>query len=635
MVDVLALANDVLQAIIVIFGSAVVLYHLGRSLRVPVIRAFSALIAFVVIVYLTELLVSRTIISGSAETWLRFGWIGIALVPAAQYQLADALLTLTGAPSRRRRFVMFGGYLIGLIFLGLVLWTDWIAADLVMLPRAPHLTAGPLFPLFAIFFWAGMAASIHHVLHARRRTVTHTTRRRITTTLLAFWAAPLAVFPYLVISGSPSVEAPLIFWPVVILGNLVVGSLFGVMTSHLSYFGAVSPDRVVRVRLFKFMARVPLAGTIVLLVYVLISRSSPILGLPTETALGFALVMTVMLVEWLIHAYKRPLERLFQLNNDPDVYRIQRLSERLLTTSDLRQFLESVLAAACEAFRTPTAFVAAIAADGPKLEAVIGPLAEPETILQDADWKQLAQNGNDAPNLNLKTAANFILWQNYWIRPLYNRQNDAVLGIFGLRARTATPDLDEMESALLERLLEQAASALEDRILQQQVFAAVEGILPQITALQERRGAAEFGGLPILTASSEPTEDALVNDPGFTGMVRDALTHYWGGPKLTESPLMRLQIVQRAMEEHGANPTNALRAILQDAIELQKPEGERNLSRVEWLLYNILEMKFVQGKRVRDVARRLAMSESDLYRKQRVAIENVARTIEMMETSVE
>lgn len=97
---------------------------------------------------------------------------------------------------------------------------------------------------------------------------------------------------------------------------------------------------------------------------------------------------------------------------------------------------------------------------------------------------------------------------------------------------------------------------------------------------------------------------------------------------------MRLQVVQEAMAEHGNNPTNALRAILEDAIEVQKPEGERNLTRAEWILYNILEMKFVQGKRVRDVARRLAMSESDLYRKQRVAIENVARTIEMMETAV-
>ena len=47
----------------------------------------------------------------------------------------------------------------------------------------------------------------------------------------------------------------------------------------------------------------------------------------------------------------------------------------------------------------------------------------------------------------------------------------------------------------------------------------------------------------------------------------------------------------------------------------------------EWLLYNILELKFIQGKPVREIASRLAMSESDLYRKQRVAIEQVAQKI--------
>ena len=83
--------------------------------------------------------------------------------------------------------------------------------------------------------------------------------------------------------------------------------------------------------------------------------------------------------------------------------------------------------------------------------------------------------------------------------------------------------------------------------------------------------------------------------------------------------------------DHGNNPINALRAVLNDAIEQQRPEGQRSMTTGEWILYNILELKFVQGKRVRDVARRLAMSESDLYRKQRVAIENVARTIASME----
>jgi hypothetical protein len=38
-------------------------------------------------------------------------------------------------------------------------------------------------------------------------------------------------------------------------------------------------------------------------------------------------------------------------------------------------------------------------------------------------------------------------------------------------------------------------------------------------------------------------------------------------------------------------------------------------------------MRFIQGRKVRDVALRLAMSESDLYRKQRVAIEALAGII--------
>ena len=622
--DAFALTNDVLQAVIVIFGSAVVLYNLGRGPRSQITVAFTALVSFVVVVYLTELMVSRAIVSGSAEIWLRLEWFGIALVPAAQYHLSDALLSTTGAPPQRRRYFVYLGYLISLFFLGLVLWTNLVAGEMVRLSQTFHLLPGPLFPLFALYYWSVSLLSIYNVWRARQRTITRTTRRRMTSAFLAFMAAPLGVFPYLIIAGNETQEVPLLLWPVLLFGNLVVGLMFATLTSNLIYFDAVSPDRVVRVRLYKYMARVPLAGTIVLLVYVLVGRTSPLLGLPTETALGFALVATVMLVEWAVHVFKRPLERFFQLNDDPDVWRIQQLSERVLTTNDLHQFLESILAASCEALRTPTAFVAAINADGTRLEAVVGPLAEPDTIWEETKWQDLTQNGNgQAP---LREEGSFIVWQNFWIRPLHNRKGDTILGIMGLRARAELPDLTPGEQIILDKLSRQAAEALEDRILQQEVFRAVEGLLPGITALQERRRAATFGGLPVLTGISEdsiPAEE-------FNAMVRDALTHYWGGPKLTESPLLRLRLVQRALENHDT-PANALRAILQNAIELQKPEGERNMTRAEWLLYNILELKFIQGGRVRDVARRLAMSESDLYRKQRVAIENVARTIAELE----
>jgi hypothetical protein len=127
------------------------------------------------------------------------------------------------------------------------------------------------------------------------------------------------------------------------------------------------------------------------------------------------------------------------------------------------------------------------------------------------------------------------------------------------------------------------------------------------------------------------TDSELVHDPDFNTMVWDALSHYWGGPKLTKSPLLHLQVVQEAADQQGGNPTKGLRQVLDRAVEQQKPEGERSMTTAEWILYNILELKFIQGQKVRDVARRLAMSESDLYRKQRVAIENVARAISNME----
>ncbi len=622
--------NDVLQSIIVIFGAAVVLYNLPRLSRGTVPRAFSALIALVVLVYLTELLVTRAAVYASSEVLLRIGWIGVAMVPAVQFHLSDALLTTTGKLSRRRRFLVVLGYIGGLVFSLAGLFSDWVVGPPLPSTVSPRLTSGVLFPGFAVYYWIVALSSVYNVWRARQRCLTTTTRRRMTTTLFAILAAPLSVFPYTLLFNDPRSELPLFLWPVIILGNFTVSILFAVLTSQLVYFGSASPDRVVRVRLYKYMARVPLAATIVLLVFVLVNRTTPIFGLSKETALGFAVVATVMLVEWIIHQYKKTFERAFQLDDDPDVRRIQALSERLLTTSDLEQFLESVLAATCEAVRTPTAFVAGLTPTGPRLEAVVGPL----TGLEDSELHELqlpADNFNGSSPGDHSEADSFFVWGDYWIQPLYNERQDLLLGILGMRARAPEPDLTRDELDLLARLRLQAASALEDRILQQEVFAAVEGILPEITALQERRQAAAYGGLPVLTAPSQTSREELLQDPEFSNMVRDALTHYWGGPKLTESPLLQLEVVQREMEGHDNNPVSALRAILAEAIEQQKPFGQRSLTTTEWILYNILDLKFVQGRRVRDVARRLAMSESDLYRKQRVAIENVARTMANME----
>jgi len=116
-----------------------------------------------------------------------------------------------------------------------------------------------------------------------------------------------------------------------------------------------------------------------------------------------------------------------------------------------------------------------------------------------------------------------------------------------------------------------------------------------------------------------------------SGWVKDALSHYWGGPKLSDSPLMDLEVVQQKAADHEGNTVNALREVLRAGVDNIRPEGPRQFT-TEWMLYNILEMKFIEGYKVREVAARLAMSEADLYRKQRVAVEAVAKTIFEIET---
>ena len=631
-----ALTNDILQSIIVIFGVSVTLYNLRYIRRDRIVRAFSLLLAAVSVVYMSELLASRTFVSDSAESWLKAKWLGITLVPAVQFHLSDALLIATGYSTRRRYWITRLIYLTSFVFLALVWFTQLIVTEPVRLPHAVYLEPGSFFGLFTIYYTFIALSSIYNVWRAYLRCLTLTTRRRMRYILFAIIAAPISVYPYMTLWSDTISHVPIVLWIVLIIGNLLVGWLFSILTANILYLGSISPDRVARVKLFKFMARVPLAASVVLLVYVLAIRTPRLLGVDSIAATGMMIVGTVILVEWAIHTAKQPLERLLQFNNEPDVRRIHELWERLLTPQDLRQLLENLLAVGCNALQIPSAFVATISAETAHLEVIIGAIDRIEQV-----WDQTQLESLPAAEELLERDGDRLRWHNYWIEPLYDRDHGTLLGILGLEVREQW-QANSAETTVLNQLIAQTATALEDRLLQQQVFAAVEGALPSIIALQRQRHITSFGGeqpLPTVANTTTPLSQSdsaestvLHNNPDFSRMVRDALTHYWGGPKLTESPLLNLAIVRKAAEQYGDNPVKALRAILKEAIERQKPpDNDRDLTQTEWLLYNILEMKFVQGYKVRDVALHLAMSESDLYRKQRVAIENVARAIGEME----
>ena len=113
---------------------------------------------------------------------------------------------------------------------------------------------------------------------------------------------------------------------------------------------------------------------------------------------------------------------------------------------------------------------------------------------------------------------------------------------------------DQRESLWL--LADRASLALEDRRMQQRVFRSLQDLQPQVDMIQRMRAAGRYDSRASLLRRDLPPEADLAN------WVKDALTHYWGGPKLTNSPLMRLQVVQNMADEYDGNAANALRALL-------------------------------------------------------------------------
>jgi hypothetical protein len=272
--------------------------------------------------------------------------------------------------------------------------------------------------------------------------------------------------------------------------------------------------------------------------------------------------------------------------------------------------------------QSPCAFVAAL--DGGELSLSV--VAGNRSILE----KENLDEALHVLNHNGESGRHEYVWGDFWILPLHQRpvngdrdEMPALLGLLGI-ARKADKPMDRDQRDAVWLLADRAALALEDRQLQQRVFRSLEDLQPQIDMLQRMRAIGRYD------ANAEILMEPLPEESDLADWVKDALTHYWGGPKLTNSPLMKLRIVQMLADDYEGNTANALRALLRKAVDQIRPEGERRFTS-EWILYNILEMKFIEGRKVREVAGRLAMSEADLYRKQRVAVEAVARAILDME----
>lgn len=657
------LLNRITVTGILVTAFALVIYIGLYNRRSQIARAYAIVLACVIGTYLGDLLAQVSEASPTStgtDVWLRLQWIGIALIPAASLALSDSLLRTTGDASPLRRLAPKIGFVIGAIVFVLVVFTDAVAEPGLSNQGLEHLFPGPLFYPFAFYYFASIAWATYNVIEARRRSLTATSKRRMTYFAIAFAVPSLGMFPYLLPAGWPSAFPLLIPWIAVLLVNTAVWAAITFMGYTVAYYGASAPDRVIKRRMVKYLIRGPLLAAVVITALVLSTRIEKWLDLP-GIFIGLIAAATIILMAQLFIVTLQPmLDRLIAGDDSDEVKRFQRFSERLMTTSDLTQYLENILAALCDLLRARTAFVTTCLTpnDDPCAtpvnlvignfgqESSPGALPVPHDVVRSVSALPLPNgmhgadgyvgaslNGDqidrgDPPGRVFELENDFIVWEGYWLIPLRARDSNDVLGVMGLAARTSEPELTDEEREGVAVLVAQAARALEDAAKQRRAFEALERLVPDAVDMQRRMAETTNPAAPTIADFERIPVD---NHDDFTQLVRDALSQYWGGPKLAESPLLNMRVVADAMKEENGNATRALRRVLGDAIEQLKPDDTRSFTAPEWMLYNILELKIIQGQKVRDVARKLVMSESDLYRKQRAAFDEVARIVMDME----
>ncbi|MEN9564567.1 MAG: hypothetical protein RIR73_2811 [Chloroflexota bacterium] len=618
--------NQILTAGIAITAFSLFLYSLSFNLRDRVARSFAIILLCVVIVFTAESLQDNSVSIQTLNLLLRLQWFGLAFLPAAYLHLSDALLVTAGRPSRgRRRIAVRGMYAISAIFLVLLAFGYLLGPIVPDGKPAPHLQRTVWTEVFTIFYvitmvWAGVNFS-----RAYNLMLTRSGRRRMLYLMAGATAPALGSYPYLLFGYTLAADHQFLFWTTALVINVLVAVLVIVMAYAVAFFGVSWPDRVIKSRLFKWIMRGPVTASATLALMTVVRRGGELLGTPYSAFVPFTVVASVLLMEHAI-TFAAPLwERwLFFGRDRNELELLQNVEERLLTQSDLQQFLESVLAAVRDHLQSPSAFVAAL--DDETLLPVV--VAGNRALLDQDSLTQALDHINSDMRREFQ-------WGNYWVLPLYTRKRPEMdrdempplLGLLGVAKSETRTSMEADQREALWLLADRAALALEDRQLQQRVFRSLADIQPQVEMIQRMRAASRYDTNANLLTAPLPQEADLAN------WVKDALTHYWGGPKFMNNPLANLQVVRELAEtEEDGNTSNALRTLLRRAVDEVRPRGDRKFT-TEWILYNILEMKFIEGRKVRDVAARLAMSEADLYRKQRVAIEAVAKAILEMEVS--
>lgn len=620
---VLETLNQILYAAVAITAIALLMYTSGFNLRDRIVQTFALILLCVVMIYTGETVAAVSNKPEYIQLWLQLKWIGLMMLPAVYLHFSDALLTVSGRPSRGRRttFVWVTYLITGaaaiLIFFGVTIGE--LAPD-----KTPmfFLERNQITFFFGLFYLIVMAMVSYNLIRAMIRTATKTGLRRMIYLLAGAAAIAFSSIIFLFHGNNWFANHPHWFWFLSILASSVAIFFMVVMTYTVSFFGLLWTDRQIKSRLFRWLLRGPFTAAVVLGLTTVARRYGELQGDSYIYFVPIVMVGGTLLLQYAINIFSPYIEKSFFWGDDrDDLETIQSLQDRMLTNRDLIQFLETTAALISDRLPVSGGFIALLEGEKVTRSVSTGDQKAIENYLVDENFiKEAQENLVDQDGLNE--------WQGLFLVPLEYHFEDGTSKLLGLGGfvKNNLREIEEDDREAVLQLAERATLAIKDHTIQKQVIESLSALQTEVDYLQNIRATSSFN-VDKLTNIEQPELPE-----GMSTWVKDALTHYWGGPKLTNNPLMQLKVVEAESENLDGNRTNALRAVLTQAIEMIKPSGERKFTS-EWLLYNILELKFLQGKKVREVARKLAVSEADLYRKQKIAIESVAQKIAVLEAN--
>ncbi len=617
---VLKAASDVLTAGVAVITFSLLIYALTFKLRDAVTNTFTFLLFCLVVIFGADAFFTVIKSDMLLKTILKVHWLGLILLPTSYFLFSDALLSLTGKPSKgKRKYSGITFLFISLGFLGLLFSNLLLGSLEIGQAPAPFLERTFFIDLFTIFFVFVLVLSWYNFVRAFRRAVTHTSRRRMFYLIVSAAGPAVGSFPFLLYGSEFAARSAIIFWFLSVVANAAVAVSVITMTYAVSFFGFPWTDRVIKSRLFRWVMRGPMTASLTLGVTTLLTRLGSQLNINNSALVALAMVATIVIFEYLITLFAPIWERFFFYGSDRiELEKIRTLEDRLLTTNDLKQFLELVLASVCDRLQIPVASLIVNGNPAENFDVSTGNRIKIGVVEKNQILANLGKQDLQQP---------FVEFDKKTIIPLIDKQGDekvALLGAIIIDRIIPYPDMEKL--AALKKLSARAALALRDRAEQEQLFTSLEMLTPQVSVIQDLLASSRKAQGRIING------DLVVEQHDLEKWVKDALSQIWGGPKLLQNPILQLNTIQTRIKQAKETPLNAVRELLREAIMHLKPEGER-LYTNEWLLYNLMDLKYLEGWKVRDVAHRLALSEADLYRKQRMAISAISRQIIEIEKS--